>query len=37
MSTGKEHWELLFAFDKLSHQDYIQAKTTINKIKAETK
>ena len=37
MGMGKEHQELLFAFDKLPHQDYIQAKTPINKIKAETK
>ena len=37
MSMDKEHRELLFAFDKLPHRDYIQAKTPINKIKAETK
>ena len=33
MSMGKEHRELLFAFDKLPHRDYIQAKAPINKIK----
>ena len=37
MSMGKEHHELLFAFDKLPNRDYIQAKTPINKIKTETK
>ena len=37
MSLGKEHCELLFAFDKLPHEDYIQAKTPIKKFKIETK
>ena len=32
MSMGKKHRELLFAFDKLLHRDYIQAKTPINTI-----
>ena len=35
MSMDKKHRVLLFAFDKLPHWDYIQAKTPINKIKAE--
>ena len=37
MRIGKEHRKLLFAFDKIPHQTYIQAKTSINKVKAETK
>ena len=37
MKMGNKHCKLLFAFDKLPHQDYIQAKPPINKIKTETK
>ena len=37
MSIGKEHQDLLFAFDNLDHRKYIQAKTPMNKIQTETK
>ena len=32
MSMVKEHRKLFFVIDKLTHCDYIQAKTLINKI-----
>ena len=37
LSMGKEHRDLLSAFDNLDHRQYIQDKTPLNNIKSDTR